>query len=530
MKRKITLLFTAAVCAVQLNAQVALNESFTAPFTPSASGWVTQNNSVPQGTVSWFQGNSNAFPALSGGPSDYYAVNYQSQGSASGGISNWLITPTVTIYNGAVFQFATATVTDSPVYPDRLQLTMSTAGTATSVGTGTTGVGTFTDVLLDINPLLSTNTSSAVNNGTVNGYPQQWTVYSVTITGQPTPVVGRFAFHYLVDDGGPSGANSDYIGIDDVNYSLPCGATVASYTTCAGTTSTLMAVGGLGTTTYSWNTGATTSSITVSPVSTTVYTLTSMYPGGTCPTPQTATITTAAQMAVNAVASSSAVCSGNSATLTAMASATSYSWLPSGQGGASIVVSPTAATVYTVVAQNGACFGGATVALGVNAAPTASAASSSMAVCTGQSFTLTGSGSAASYVWMIGSTTFTSNPIALSSTIAATYNFTLVGTGANGCTASAALSQTVANCTAIENNNANVNTVSVYPNPFTTELKISGVNGSVEIFNTLGQLVATSAVNENETINTSNLAKGVYIVKTYNAEGKEVKTIRVIKN
>jgi subtilisin-like proprotein convertase family protein len=38
----------------------------------------------------------------------------------------------------------------------------------------------------------------------------------------PTPTTGRFAFHYFVSDGGPSGANSNYIGVDEVFYGAPC--------------------------------------------------------------------------------------------------------------------------------------------------------------------------------------------------------------------------------------------------------------------------------------------------------------------
>jgi hypothetical protein len=527
MKRKITLLFAAAVCAFQMNSQVVLTEDFNAPFTPNGTAWATQNNSVPTGTLSWFQGNPANFPAYNGATNSYYSVAYVST-SGAGCISNWLITPTVSIYNGAVLSFATRCPGATTVYPDRLQVRYSTSS-ATTIATGTAAVGGFTNLMLDINPLYSTSTASAVSNGTVNGYPGTWTVYQLTVTGQPTPVVGRFAFRYFVEDGGPSGNNSDLIGIDAVKYELPCGASVASYTTCAGATSTLTAVGGLGQTTYSWNTGSTASSITVNPASTTVYTLTSFYPGGTCPNPVTATITAGASLGMNATASSTAICSGNVATLTAMSSATSYTWLPGLQSTASITVSPSAAQVYTVAGQNGACFGAATVALGVNASPTVAASSSSLNVCINQQFTLTGTG-ATSYSWAIGAQNFTANPISLSSSVAAVYNFTLTGAGANGCKMSVPLSQTISACTGIEANNANGYNVSVFPNPFSNEVTISGVTGNVQIFNTLGQMVATSPIRETETISTTNLAKGVYIVKAFDSEGKEVKTIRIIKN
>lgn len=51
-----------------------------------------------------------------------------------------------------------------------------------------------------------------------NVYPQVWTQYTITFSGLPAPTSGRLAFRYFVTNGGPSGANSDYIGVDNVVY------------------------------------------------------------------------------------------------------------------------------------------------------------------------------------------------------------------------------------------------------------------------------------------------------------------------
>jgi hypothetical protein len=40
----------------------------------------------------------------------------------------------------------------------------------------------------------------------------------VTISGVGAPTQGRFALHYYVTNGGPSGSNSDYIGVDLFEY------------------------------------------------------------------------------------------------------------------------------------------------------------------------------------------------------------------------------------------------------------------------------------------------------------------------
>lgn len=61
--------------------------------------------------------------------------------------------------------------------------------------------------MLDINPTLTTT-----------GYPNVWTQFTVTVSGVASATTGRLAFRYFVDNGGPNGANSDYIGIDTVGF------------------------------------------------------------------------------------------------------------------------------------------------------------------------------------------------------------------------------------------------------------------------------------------------------------------------
>jgi hypothetical protein len=164
------------------------------------AGWTTVNNSAPIGTTGYFQGNTTVFDAFSGAPNSYVGVNFQSGGGVAA-ISNWLITPTLSFSNGDVVSFYTRTVAGSP-YPDRLQLRFSNVG-GTNVGATPTSVGTFTTLLVDINPTLN-----------AGGFPEDWTQFSATISGLGGPTSGAVAFRYFVTDAGPSGANSNYIGID----------------------------------------------------------------------------------------------------------------------------------------------------------------------------------------------------------------------------------------------------------------------------------------------------------------------------
>ncbi len=597
MKRKITLLFAAAFGIFTSNAQTTLSESFTATFVPSASGWNTQNVSVPSTTVTWSQGNPSNFPANSGAPADYFGANFNST-TGAGTISQWLLTPTLSLTNGAILKFATRTTTASTIYPDRLQVRLS-LGTGTAVGTGSTSVGTFTTLLLDINPLYSTSTTSAVSGNTVNGFPDTWSVYTLTLSSITGTVQGRVGFRYFVEDGGPTGNNSDYIGLDDVNYSLPCatptlminppsasfcsggsatffgsGATtytwstgvttasvgvsptvttiytlmgsstpgctssktvavtvtltpvvaVSNVTTCPSTSSTLTASGA---STYSWNTGALTPAIVVSPAATTSYTVTGN--NGICANTKTVTVTIGTGLSIIVTSSSASICPGKSATLT-VSGATTYTWLPTGSG-SSIVVSPTTAATYTVAGQTGGCFGVNTIAVGVNSNPVLSGSSTPSIGCTNSTVSILGSG-ATNYTWSIGSSSVVANPVTLTTgSVAGTTTLTLTGTNLAGCTATISYVQTTTVCSVgLTNSAIETTNVAIYPNPFTNEVTILGVNGPIEVINTLGQVVLTATVSEKETINTTNLAKGIYFIKVKSADTKSIQTIKVIKN
>lgn len=193
----------------------ANGQSFTEGFDNVVpTDWLVQNNSSPVGTASWFTGNTLVFPAHSGAPTSYAGVNFNS-GAGVATISNWLISPNRVFRNGDTIRFYTRTVSTGG-FPDRLQVRLSTAGTSTRVGSNATSVGDFSNLLLDINPTYTTN-----------GYPSEWTLQTITIAGLTVPTSGRFAFRYFVENAGPSGLNSDYIGIDTLTYSS-VGPTAAS--------------------------------------------------------------------------------------------------------------------------------------------------------------------------------------------------------------------------------------------------------------------------------------------------------------
>ncbi len=202
---KVTLL--GILCAPLLANSQAFTENFD-NITSLPSGWFMTNNSAPVGVTGWTQGPSVAgggpFDAYNGAADAFISANFNNTG-ATGTISNWLMAPNTTIKNGDVFTFFTRKASPD-TYADRLELRLSTNGASTAAGSGTT-TGDFTTLLLSINPSL-----------VLGVYPTTWTQYSLTISGLPAPTSGRIAFRYFVTGAGSSGANSDFIGIDNVVY------------------------------------------------------------------------------------------------------------------------------------------------------------------------------------------------------------------------------------------------------------------------------------------------------------------------
>jgi hypothetical protein len=666
------------VCLFTLKGQILLNEGFTATFTPASAGWNVQNLSAsPNPTLDWFQGNSaSTFSAYNGNPDDYLAVNFNCTSDQNNAVtlSCWLITPTLTLVNGATLEFFTRTTANPASFPDRLDVHMSAAGNGTNVGNGPTTLGTFSTLLVSINPSLTTT-----------GYPGTWTGYTVTVSGMPVATVGRIGFRYYVTGGGPAGLNSDYIGLDAVKYTLPCSQpsiniTASAPGVCSGNSVSLTASasGSVGVSSYTWAGGQTTSAIVVSPTATTIYTvsgtstagcvgtkttqitvtltpqlsgqnytvcagssvtLTASSPavsyswstgstasaiavtansstvitltafGGaanTCPASISNSIATGAFLSISVNSSSSTVCSGRTVTLTATGAATQYSW-STGATSPVITVTPNTTTTYSVGGMSGMCFGGNSITVNVLPSPTLAIAQNPNTVCSGKNLTVTSSG-ASTYTYVLGAGASTLNPIALIAptvTSLTTVQFTIGGTGSNGCVSagiytlavnpnptvsvsasspsvcvgsSATLSAsgadtyqwtgsgssssnpfvytatssgvqqftatgtTSAGCTGTASisftaNNCNLvgiaalasNPIQVFPNPFQNELHIDGHEGYVKVINTLGQIVFYESFHRALNINTENWSKGAYTIQILGASREVLHSNSVIK-
>jgi hypothetical protein len=135
------------------------------------------------------------------------------------------------------------------------------------------------------------------------------------------------------------------------------------------------------------------------------------------------------------------ICSG-SGTLLSASGAVTYSWAPSSglsaTTGSSVTASPTTTTTYTVTGTNSlGCTGTATVTLTVLTPPTVLVSPAASTIFTGGVVSLTASG-AVTYSWLpITALSNTTGAITNAAPLTST-TYTVTGTAANGCTATAA--------------------------------------------------------------------------------------------
>ena len=185
-----------------------LTQNFDNVAALAGAGWVVTNNSNTVGTTGWFQGNGAIFPAQAGAASSYIGANFLNAGLA-GNVSNWLISPNLPgLQNGETLTFYSRSAGPTP---DRLEVRLCLGASCTNVGATDASVGTFTTLLLTVNP-----------TQIANAYPNAWTLYTAVLSGLPAgPNQGRIAFRYFITG---TSTNGNYIGIDTLTLT---GASVA---------------------------------------------------------------------------------------------------------------------------------------------------------------------------------------------------------------------------------------------------------------------------------------------------------------
>ncbi|MBA3663391.1 MAG: gliding motility-associated C-terminal domain-containing protein [Bacteroidetes bacterium] len=316
----------------------------------------------------------------------------------------------------------------------------NTTYTVTGANGNCTSTGTVS-VIVNANPTITAASSASLicsgNSSTLSsGGASSYTWNPGALTGQTVNVSPVVNTNYTVIGSSAAGCTSSAVTSVSVNPT-PTLVPVATPTAiCSGGSSTLSVSGA---TSYTWNpSGATSSSLLVTPTVTTTYTVSGLT--NNCLSTKTVTVKVNSIPVITAVANPTAICFGNSSTLTA-AGASTYTWNPGNLAGASVPVSPAANTIYTVAGTSSlGCTNSGTVSITVNANPTITATSNPTVLCSGSGATATLTGTGASqYTWNPGNlsgSTVTVSPNA-------TTVYTVAGSNASGCTKTQTVSITI---------------------------------------------------------------------------------------
>jgi gliding motility-associated-like protein len=351
---------------------------------PPPAVTVTPNDSVCPG---------NSIVLNAGGALSYAWSPAASLSSSTG--SSVTATPTVTTTYSVI-----GTDSSGCVDTNTVTITMVAAPTASVAGNSTICSGS--SATLTASGGTSYSWSTAATTAVITVSPTTTTTYTVTAS---------------------NGVCTDTASFTVVVMSNPSASISGNNIICTGGTANLTATGGG---TYSWNTGATSGTVSVSPSSTTTYTV--VVSLGTCTDTAFYTVNVLPPPTAQ-VSGADSVCAGSTVVLNA-SGGISYSW-STGQTTTSIAVIPFSTTTYFVIASNGTCTDTAFFTVNTLAGPAANAGPDAT-FNIGGSATLTGTGGG-TYSWSPStglSCTTCPSPVA-SPTVTTTY--ILAVTNASGC-------------------------------------------------------------------------------------------------
>ena len=195
---------------------------------------------------------------------------------------------------------------------------------------------------------------------------------------------------------------------------------LSNMTICAGGTATMLASGA---NSYSWSTGSTAATITASPLSNTIYTVTGTV--NACAHTSTLSVTIGTALSILISPATSSVCNGGSVTLSATG-ANTYTW-NNGSNAAFIVVSPITQTTYSVAGHAGTCPGSGVATVSIYSLPSTTVTSIPVSCFGGSNGQLNATSSGAgpfAYVYSGGSTNLSAG------------QYTVTTTDAHGCQSS----------------------------------------------------------------------------------------------
>jgi hypothetical protein len=476
-------------------------------------GTTTTLQAAGQSTLTWFSSPTSTIalgtgtvyitPTLSPGTYSFYAAtNECTLGTLSTQTVQVLANPALTANNGSIcmnntFQINPVGVTSFTVEGGNPIVSPTVTTSYSVIGSNSIGCisnSAITTVLVYTLPVVSVAGGSICPGGTFVLTPTG--ASSFVVSGNQFTVSPVNTTNYSITGLSTQGCVSSNTAVVTVSV-MPSPTIIATGgSVCAGDSFTFNPSGAA---TYTFSGGQ-----VVSPSLTTSYFISGTSAAG-CVSDGSVTVTVNVIQHPTITASGGSVCSGSSFSITP-SGASHYSF-----SSGSSVVNPVTTTSYSISGDVLGCSSANTVVITVVTLPLPDlfAHSTKSVVCPGMSTLLQADG-ALSYTWYpdVHSDTLTVSPLVTSI-------YTLEGIGANGCRKTLHLTVLVNACDHLQENNAQLNEVNVFPVPTTNQLFLSiqsiipGL--SVRLCSAEGKLLETIKLNAAlTTIDLNRYATGLY--------------------
>ncbi len=395
-------------------------------------------------------------------------------------------------------------------------VTYSAGGTYTAIQTafnGTTSIAVTKTLTMNSTPTIAVNNQTICAGGqaTITAGGAGTYSWSNGFNGNPLLVSPPSNTVYTVTGNLLGCTNTNTVSVT-IGTMLAIFVSPSQATVCSGGASTLTASGAVN---YTWSNNSNANPIVTTPTSNITFSIVGS--NGACTGTTAITISVVATPSINLSASPSvSICLGQTTTLTASGSYSSFTWATPTVVANSITVNPVVNTTYTVTGSAaGGCATSSLMNVFIKPLP-GTVMTMTNASCAGcpdgiAAVTVTAGVGPYTYQWLpAGGTQSIVNG-------ATDGCYTVIVTGGNGCQKQDTICIGVGSVpTGIKTQqNQNIKALTIYPNPAHEFVRIEGqgLTFGYTIYNSLGQLILEKAINQNMAfIQTTEFAKGLYTI------------------
>ena len=360
--------------------------------------------------------------------------------------------------------------------------------------------------------------------GGVGSYTYSWS--TISSTSNIVNGMSEGVYDCIVTD---ANGCTDITTVTITQLGGPSATVSADQEICAGNSAAVSATGG---NSYYWSTGQTSSTIMVTPSTTSSYWVVALDNYG-CYSDTVYTTVNVSSPPTTLITAPQTICAGESVLLEA-SGGTSFNW-NTGATTQSITVSPNSTTTYSAIASNGSCQGSAastTVTVVPSPSVTATSDITTAYLNNGATVMFDGTTTGGDQItWNFGDG-FTSSSLSYAHQYGDTGVYVATLSVSNGyCTATDSIAITVLSSMNVEELDAIG--VKIFPNPANEMIHLtSGFNGQdiqVNLYDTRGRLIVTRNMIDNGQMNISDFENGTYFMEVIIQGQRYFKNIVIIK-